>query len=176
MYSLRFEGNCAEIWFGYVFPVVQEDWKRIVFSDLLTAKKPDLSLIMKEVLFQVLDVVRLDVGASDVIVVESHVNPNVPPIAPALPHGFAEHKDWSLAFVGTVMCLSPEDTVAPAIFDVGINPSKKFGLSSGTGEPMLQCLKDGDDKKKWDCVLPFSQFFEPQFQLANGSFRKGFSK
>jgi hypothetical protein len=131
---------------------------------------------VKEVFFQVLDIVRLDIGVDDIIVVESHVNPNVPPIAPAVPRGFAEHKSWSLAVVGTVMCLSPQDTVTPAIFDVGINPSKKFGLLSGAVEPKLQCLRDGEDMSKWDCVLPLSQFFEPQFQLTKGSFRKGFSK
>ena len=156
--------------------VVQDEWKLIVFSDLLSAKKPDLAMIVKDVFFQVLDVVRLDVGVNDIVVVENHVNPNVAATAPLLPQGFAESKDWSLAFVGTVVSHGPGDLAPPAIFDVGINPGKKFGLTSQGGEPKLLCLQDGDDKHKWDCVLHCTQFFESTFQLANGSYRKGFSK
>jgi hypothetical protein len=159
-----------------VFCVAQDDWKRIVFSDLLTVKKPELSLIVKEVFFQVIDNVRLDVGMEDIIVVENQVDPNIPASAHAQPQGFPESKDWSLAFVGTIMSQSADDTTVSGIFDVGINPSKMFGLVSGTGEPKLQCLRDDGDRRKWDCVLPFTQFFEPTFQLANGRVRKGFTK
>jgi hypothetical protein len=154
----------------------QNDWRALLASPLRGFIPADLSTILNAVYFRQSDIVKLEVQASEVAIVETSIDPSRE-TQQRVPGG-----DWSLVVVGRV--LSRTDQLpgpSPTVFEVGVNPQRLFGLQmGGGGPPVLTSITADNAGEEWDNVGPLDHFVGPGARFSNkssgGASRPGFSK
>lgn len=155
---------------------LQDEWRALLASPFRSLIPCDLASILNDVYFRQSDVVKLEVHDTELAVVESSVDPRKGTLHRA-PGG-----DWSMVVVGYVLnheerALGPP----PAVFEVGVNPQRLFGLQMGdNGTPVLTSITADNAAETWDCVGPLDMFIGPglgfQSRKLGGARRPGFSK
>jgi hypothetical protein len=159
----------------------QKEWKALLASPMRALIPCELATILNDVYFRQSDIVRLEVRDDELAVVESSVDPS---------KGTQHHVpkgDWSMVVVGYV--LNHEERASgfpPAVFEVGVNPQRMFGLRMGdNATPVLTSITASNatpsaPAEPWDCIGPLDMFIGPgpgfRSKRLGGARRPAFSK